>query len=118
MTTRNSKRSVGLPTVPVATDSDVFAMPSVPKIGFVVGKKTPKTARNAHEEGKKTMGTATVPVETAEKIRIERVVEMEGFPIICRNCEESEVMRSPHAVFCSNKCRMEHFKKTRKARRT
>ena len=86
--------------------SDFKKTASVPIIGFEVGAKRKETPHASHE-------TDSVPTET---VRIERVVETEGFPIVCRNCGTSVVMRSPHALHCSDRCRKEYFKRRREGR--
>jgi hypothetical protein len=101
----DSPRSVGTFSPKTATATDAKKTASVPIIGFEVGKKHDRTPHASLE-------TDTVPTET---VRVERVVETEGFPIVCRNCGTSAVMRSPHALHCSNKCRKEYFKKRREA---
>jgi hypothetical protein len=110
---KNEGRSTASPVLHKTTETDFSTTLGVPKIGFVVGKKGSGTVRNAHEDTENASKTPTVPTEEGERVRIERIVETEGFPIVCRNCGTSAVMRSPHAVFCSNKCRTEHFKRGR-----
>lgn len=109
---QNDKRFSNQSTVSKATVTDFSATVTVPKIGFVVGKKTVGTVRNGHNNTENDLETVTVPVETVEQTCAEHTAETEGFPIVCRNCGTHIVMRSPRAIFCSNKCRTEHFKKS------
>ena len=60
--------------------------------------------------------TATLEAETntddvpKEIIKIERIVETEGFAIECRCCGKSVVMRSANALHCSDACRKRYNK--------
>lgn len=86
---------------------DINRSSTTSKIGFEFGlrpKDTPYASTTAGEDDK----TAGVPTET---VRIERIVETEGFPIICRNCGASVVMRSATALHCSDACRKEYNRK-------
>jgi hypothetical protein len=123
-TNRNTKRDDSTPIVPYKTmKSGQFpsisenSNTSVPKAEIGFDKWYEKKTVETQPQIEYREVVKEVPVEVqvevpiyVETLKVMKEVETEGFPIICEQCGKSEVMRSPKAKFCSNKCRKEHWK--------